>query len=144
MGTGLVLVWAALLGGYDIRCRRLPNWLTLPGAAVILGVAVVTDRGVPALAGAVALFGGYLAVHVAAPAALGGGDVKLALGLGALTGCFGAAAWLLAAVAAPVLTGLWALAVLVVRGERAVPHGPSMCLASVAAVALTAPEVFDI
>lgn len=138
MGTGLVLLWVGLLGGWDIRWRRLPNWLTLPGAAAILGGAAVTGRGAPALAGAVALFGGYLLVHLAAPGSLGGGDVKLALGLGGLTGCFGPAAWLLAAVAAPVLTALWALVVLVARGERTVPHGPAMCLASVAAVALAA------
>lgn len=132
-----MLAWAGLLSGYDIRFRRLPNWLTLPGAAAILGAAAIGGRGAPALAGAALLCGGYLLVHLVLPAGLGGGDVKLALGLGALTGCFGAAVWLLAALAAPVLTALWAVAVLLVRGDRAVPHGPSMCLASVAAIALT-------
>ncbi|MGH3555384.1 MAG: prepilin peptidase, partial [Mycobacterium sp.] len=36
---------------YDIRQRRLPNWLTLPGFAVILLVAGLAGRGLPALAG---------------------------------------------------------------------------------------------
>ena len=50
----------------------------------------------------------YLLVHLVAPAAMGAGDVKLAIGLGALTGCFGVDVWLLAALAAPLLTALWA------------------------------------
>lgn len=136
MGTGLLLLWSSLLSGYDIRQRRLPNWLTLPGAAMVLAGAVEAGRGASALAGAAALSGVYLVVHLSTPAGMGGGDVKLALGVGALTGSFGSAVWLLAALAAPLLTALGGLAVLAVRGGRTVPHGPSMCLASVAAVAL--------
>ena len=37
---------------------------------------------------------------------MGAGDVKLALGLGALTGAFGPDVWLLGALGAPVLTAL--------------------------------------
>jgi leader peptidase (prepilin peptidase)/N-methyltransferase len=136
MGAGLLLLWLAVLSGYDIRQRRLPNWLTLPGAVAVLMFAAVAGRGVPALAGAAALTTVYLLVHLAVPAALGAGDVKLALGLGALTGFFGAGVWLLAALVAPLLTALWALAALAVRGVRTVPHGPSMCLASAAASTL--------
>ena len=85
--------------------------------------------------GAVALFAVYALVHLVSPAAMGAGDVKLAIGLGALAGCFGAQAWFLAAVAGPLLT---ALAGLVVRprGVRCVPHGPSMCLATAGAAGL--------
>jgi leader peptidase (prepilin peptidase)/N-methyltransferase len=84
--------------------------------------------------GAVALAGVYLVVHLIAPAAMGAGDVKLALGIGALTGSFGFDVWTLAAVGAPLLTAAWAL--VVVRRQRTVPHGPSMCLATVAAAML--------
>jgi leader peptidase (prepilin peptidase) / N-methyltransferase len=136
--AGVVLAWLAVLSVYDIGQRRLPNALTLPGAAVILLGAVVAGRGLPALAGAAALAGVYLLVHLAAPAAMGAGDVKLAIGLGALTGCFGAEVWFLAALAAPLLTALWAVVAKVRRDAPAVPHGPSMCLASIAAVALAA------
>ncbi|MGH3561500.1 MAG: prepilin peptidase [Mycobacterium sp.] len=139
MGAGLLLLWLLwliVLSGYDIRQRRLPNWLTLPGAAAVLVFATVAGRGMSALAGAAARTAVYLLVHLAAPTALGAGDVKLALGLGALTGFFGVEVWLLAALAAPLLTVLWALVVMVLRGVRTVPHGPSMCLASVAAAAL--------
>jgi leader peptidase (prepilin peptidase) / N-methyltransferase len=130
--AGVVLAWLMVLSRYDIRERRLPDTLTLPGSAVILAACTVAGRGAPALAGAAALAGLYLLVHLVAPAGMGGGDVKLAVGLGALTGGFGAAVWFLAALAAPLLTVLLA----VLRGQRAVPHGPSMCVATAGAVGL--------
>ena len=133
------LLWMAALTGYDIRQRRLPNWLTVPGFAVIVLVATGSGHGRAAALGAVLLAAGYLLVHAAAPTAMGAGDVKLALGLGALTGCFGADVWLLAAIGAPLLTALigvvarlgWSAA-----WATAVPHGPSMCAASAAALGL--------
>lgn len=131
-----VLAWLVTLSFYDIRDRRLPNWLTLPGAVVILVAAAATGRGVPALLGALALFTVYVAVHMVAPAALGAGDAKLAIGIGALTGAFGVDVWVLSALAAPLLTAGWALVTVVRCSELTVPHGPSMCLAAVAAVAL--------
>jgi leader peptidase (prepilin peptidase)/N-methyltransferase len=75
-------------------------------------------------------------VHLVSPTAMGGGDVKLALGLGALTGCFGADVWFLAAVGAPLLTAATAVVTVLRRTGPSVPHGPSMCLASIAAMAL--------
>ena len=101
-----------------------------------LGGAAAFGRGWPALAGSVALAGLYLVVHLAAPAAMGAGDVKLALGLGALTGAFGVDVWALAALAAPLLTALVGLAR---RRGGPLPHGPAMCLASLGAVA---PSIF--
>ncbi|WP_409426321.1 prepilin peptidase [Mycobacterium sp. SMC-11] len=136
VAAGSVLAWLTLLSGYDIRQRRLPNWLTLPAAVLVPGVAAAVGRGPAALAGAAALTGVYLAVHLIAPAGLGAGDVKLAVALGALTGSFGADVWLLAALAAPLLTGLWGLSVAMAGRGRTVPHGPSMCLASALAAGL--------
>jgi leader peptidase (prepilin peptidase) / N-methyltransferase len=130
--AALVLAWLAALSCYDLRQRRLPNALTLPGAAVILLAAAVAGRGVSALAGAAALTGVYLLVHLVAPAALGAGDVKLAIGLGGLAGCFGVEVWFLAALAAPLLTALCGV-VGMTRGVCTVPHGPSMCVATAAA-----------
>ena len=128
-----VFCWTAALSVADWRERRLPNALTLPGAAVILIGAAAAGRGLPALLGGLGLTGLYLAVHLAAPRAMGAGDVKLALGLGALTGAFGTGVWALAALGAPLLTAVAGLA-----GRRGgpVPHGPAMCLASLAAVGL--------
>ncbi|MBI3689950.1 MAG: prepilin peptidase, partial [Mycolicibacterium aromaticivorans] len=78
----------------------------------------------------------YLVVHLVVPGGLGAGDVKLALGVGGLTGAFGSDVWLLAALGAPVLTAVLAVAVAVRDRTASVPHGPSMCLASLAAAAL--------
>ena len=128
----LVVCWAIALSVVDLRERRLPNVLTIPGAVVIPVGAAVAGRGVPAVLGGLGLAGLYLLVHLAVPAAMGAGDVKLALGLGALTGAFGIGVWALAALGAPVLT---TVAGLVRRRGGAIPHGPAMCLASLVAVA---------
>lgn len=136
LAAGTVVLWSAVLSLIDVRERRLPNVLTLTGAVVILGGAALCGRGLPALLGAAVLGGLYLVVHLADPAALGGGDVKLALALGGLTGAIGIPVWTLAALGAPVLTAIAGTAALVFRRGSAVPHGPSMCLASLAAAAL--------
>ena len=69
-------------------------------------VAAGSGHGPAAALGAGLLAVVYLLVHAAAPTAMGAGDVKLALGLGALTGCFGGDVWLLAAIGAPLLTAV--------------------------------------
>ncbi|WP_006244862.1 prepilin peptidase [Mycolicibacterium tusciae] len=134
-----VLAWFVGLSWYDIRERRLPNWMTLPGAVVILACAAAAGHGGTALAGAVSLFAIYLALHLIAPAAMGAGDVKLAIGIGALTGAFGVDVWALAALGAPLLTAGWAMIVSGRCTERSVPHGPSMCVTAAAATALAMP-----
>ena len=136
MLTAAVLLWMAALTGYDVRQCRLPNRLTLPGFAAILLCAAVSGHGTAAALGAAALTTLYLLVHLLAPTAMGAGDVKLALGLGALTGCFGADVWLLAAIAAPLLTAAIGLVAWLGWSAKTVPHGPSMCVASAAAVGL--------
>jgi leader peptidase (prepilin peptidase) / N-methyltransferase len=133
------LLWMVALSCYDIRQRRLPNRLTLPGFAVIMLVAAGAGHGRAAALGAGLLAAVYLLMHCAAPTALGAGDVKLALGLGALTGCFGGDVWLLAAIGAPLLTAVIAGVAWIGWSATSVPHGPSMCAASAAALALAQP-----
>lgn len=130
------MLWATALTISDIRRRRLPNVLTVPGAVVIVAVASLGGRGGAALLGGCLLGGLYLAVHLADPVGLGGGDVKLAVGLGALTGALSQEVWVLAALAAPLLTAVLAAVSLLVGRGGAVPHGPSMVIASLAAAAL--------
>lgn len=139
VGCLLVLAWAAALTVIDLRRRRLPNVLTVAGGLLFVAGAALCGRPVPALLGAAALGGLYLAVHLVDPAALGGGDVKLAAALGALTGALGTPVWILAALGAPLLTAAAAVVVMVLRrGGPAtpLPHGPSMCVATLAAAAL--------
>lgn len=129
-------MWMVALIAYDVRCRRLPNWLTLPGFGAIVIVAVASGHGAAAVLGAAVLSAVYLLAHLTSPTAMGAGDVKLALGLGALTGCFGGDVWFLAALGGPLLTGAIAVVAALRRSGPSVPHGPSMCLASVAAISL--------
>jgi leader peptidase (prepilin peptidase)/N-methyltransferase len=135
-GIGIAALWMFALTVYDIRQRRLPNWLTVPGFAVVMLVAISSGRGDGAALGAGALAAVYLLAHAASPAAMGAGDVKLALGLGALTGCFGLEVWSLAAIGAPLLTAAIGVLARLGRAATSVPHGPSMCLASAGAVVL--------
>jgi leader peptidase (prepilin peptidase) / N-methyltransferase len=136
MLIAVALLWMVVLTCYDVRQRRLPNRLTLPGFAVIMLVAAGSGRGPAAALGAGLLAVVYLLVHAAAPTAMGAGDVKLALGLGALTGCFGGDVWLLAAIGAPLLTAVIGVVARLGWSATSVPHGPSMCVASAAALAL--------
>jgi leader peptidase (prepilin peptidase) / N-methyltransferase len=136
MLIAVALLWMVALTCYDVRQRRLPNRLTLPGFAVIMLVAAGSGHGPAAALGAGLLAVVYLLVHAAAPTAMGAGDVKLALGLGALTGCFGGDVWLLAAIGAPLLTAVIGLVARLGWSATSVPHGPSMCVASAAALAL--------
>ncbi|MBF6332120.1 A24 family peptidase [Nocardia transvalensis] len=145
IALALLTLWCTVLSLIDLRTRRLPDLLTLPGALAILGYAMATGRFAAAAAGALLLFMPYLLVHLAAPCAFGAGDVKLALGLGAAAACGGAPAWAWAAVAAPALTGAAGVVAVVAHARRAraspaelsLPHGPSMCLATVVALLTT-------
>ena len=136
MVGGAVLAWLMAMSAFDITQRRLPNWLTLPGAVAILGVTFVAGCGLQAAAGALILFAVYLSVHLLAPGALGAGDVKLAIGIGALTGSLGVDVWALAVMGAPMMTAAWGSVAMLFRLKTTVPHGLSMCLTAVAASVL--------
>jgi leader peptidase (prepilin peptidase)/N-methyltransferase len=161
LGTGLLwaaLAWRfadqpALLPAYlffgslavalaliDLDVRRLPDVLVLPAypllAVLLLLGADRSDLLRAGIAGAL-LFGFYLLVATLAPRGMGFGDVKLAGLVGAavgyvswgafLTGAFGA--FLLGALAGAALIALGR------AGRRsAVPFGPFMLLAAVAAL----------
>ncbi|QBJ98891.1 prepilin peptidase [Rhodococcus sp. ABRD24] len=120
--------WCFAVSVVDLRVRRLPNLLSVPGAAVVVGYAAMTGQLRAALVGGVMLAALYLVPHLVLPAAMGAGDVKLALGVGAAAGLAGAQPWLVAAALAPLLTAVAGL----VRGRTntAIAHGPSMCAAT--------------
>ncbi|MBA2473755.1 MAG: prepilin peptidase [Pseudonocardiales bacterium] len=133
----LVLAWGGvLLAGADLIARRLPDALTLPAypvVAVLLGAAAAgagdAEPLARAAAGALLWAGGYAAVRLLAPDAMGGGDVKLAGSLGALTAATSWPGLLLAVLAANVLTAVVAGPARLL-GYRDVPHGPAMLAAA--------------
>lgn len=109
----LALVLAA--AAYDLKIRKIPNWLSLSG--VVLGVGLNTLRsGVAGLQ--FALLGSALALLIYFPLFLlrgmGAGDVKLMAAVGALAG---PRCWLLIFLATALLGGLASL-VLVVHKKR--------------------------
>ncbi|MFJ4618965.1 prepilin peptidase [Streptomyces sp. NPDC088812] len=143
VATGLrpeLAVWlllapvGVLLAVVDLRVRRLPDPLTLPLAAAalaLLGVAALLPEHAgdwtTALLGSLALGAGYLVLHLINPAGMGFGDVKLALGAGAVLGWYGWAAVMLGTFAGFLLGALYGGA-LVVAGRAGrgttIPFGP--------------------
>lgn len=140
MGVAVItyplILWCAVLAGIDMGSRRLPNVLTGAGATAVVLYGAAVHRIGTVLTGSLALFLCYLVVHLLLPAAFGAGDVKLAFTTGGVAALTGMDAWATAALLAPLLTGLLGLVWTVFsRGRPAVPHGPSMCLTTLLAVA---------
>ncbi|PWU08626.1 MAG: prepilin peptidase [Terriglobia bacterium] len=82
----LILVLAAAV--YDVRYRRIPNWISVGGALLGIAMNAFLYRGVPGLAlsfkGLALGFGVYFLLY--AVHAMGAGDVKLMGAVGALVG----------------------------------------------------------
>ncbi|MFT3900006.1 MAG: A24 family peptidase [Gordonia sp. (in: high G+C Gram-positive bacteria)] len=115
----IVASWLLAVGDRDRRTGRLPNALLLPGVVGVLA------SGTPdALAAAFVATAPYLLAH--ALGAVGGGDVKLALIVGALVGTPAGALAAVLVAQAVALVGFRR------AGPRRRPHGPA--LTGVAAV----------
>jgi prepilin peptidase CpaA len=113
-----VVLLALVLGAalYDIRYRRIPNWLTLPGVLVGLGLNTFLYQGWPglrvSLLGLVVGFGIYFVLY--ALRAMGAGDVKLMAAIGSLVGW---ADWFGIFVITAVIGGVAALVLAVLHGR---------------------------
>ncbi|MEU1262813.1 A24 family peptidase [Streptomyces cellulosae] len=123
-----------LLATVDFRVQRLPDPLTLPFAAtalVLLGpTALVPEHAgewTTALLGALALGAGYFVLFLINPAGMGFGDVKLALGAGAVLGWYGWPTVLLGTLAGFLCGALYGGALVVARKagrKTSIPFGP--------------------
>ncbi|GAB2515112.1 A24 family peptidase [Microbacterium petrolearium] len=124
------------LAAIDLDTTRLPNALVLPLAAtgaVLLTAAAALSGDWAALGraglGAAALFVAYGAVWLIRPDAMGGGDVKLALGLGLFLGWSGwgaLAVGTISAFALGAVVGLSLMAARRVDRGGGIPFGPWM------------------
>ena len=130
LAIAVALVPAALAALADRRTGRLPD--PLVGATLVSALAIavglaVADRFSPGVAaGAVVMALPLLAMHLASPAAMGFGDVKLAAALGALIGVIDARAVL----ATLALASGGAVAVALVRRRSALAFGPALVAAT--------------
>ncbi|MDG9720722.1 A24 family peptidase [Streptomyces sp. DH24] len=123
-----------LLAVVDLRVRRLPDPLTLPFAGValaLLGPAALlpehAGQWTTALLGALALGAGYFVLFLISPGSMGFGDVKLALGAGAVLGWYGWPTVMLGTFAGFLLGALYGGALVVARRagrKTAIPFGP--------------------
>jgi leader peptidase (prepilin peptidase)/N-methyltransferase len=137
-----VVVLAAAI---DLRWHRLPDRLTLPGAAAVgaasaLAAAIERDAAIAvrAAAGAAVVSVILLAIHLVSPAGMGFGDVKLGLALGLALGATAIASALVALLVAMV-TGAVAGLVLLARHRdrrRAFAFGPCLGFGTVVALLL--------
>ena len=146
IATVIFTVWAITLSYFDITQRRLPDRLTLPAIPIMLMWALMSGHLWPAVVGATLWWLLYLVAAVVTPAAYGGGDIKLAATVGGIAAVAGGAAgWVVAVVAAGLVTGLAGI-VLAMRawtvrqphssigGKRRLPHGPGMLVGTCAAL----------
>ncbi len=111
----LLLAVALLAGAWDIRTRRIPNWLVLP--ALLLGFLLngFLFYG-PGLLRAAAGFGLALLIYMPMYIlrGMGGGDVKLMAALGAIAGW---RYWLAIFILTGLLGGVLAIVLTLAKGR---------------------------
>jgi len=111
----LAAVVAAIAATTDWRSRRIPNWLTVSGAAVGIAVNTIYYRW-PGLKAALLGMGVGLAILLpfVLIRSLGAGDWKLA---GALGACLGPRPLFAVLIAAILVAGVMALALIIYTGR---------------------------
>lgn len=130
MGIYLVALWCAVLAVIDIKHRRLPDVLTLPGALLINLWALATHP--QWMLGGLFWAGIYFLTAVLV-GGIGGGDIKFALGLGTAVAVLGMQALMVAIVGSSLISVLLGGIFAVAKGVKMpkfIPHGPSMVIAS--------------
>ena len=113
-----VVLLALVLGAavYDVRYRRIPNWLTVLGVLVGLGLNTFLYPGWPGLRFALLGLGLAFAVYfiLYALRAMGAGDVKLMAAIGSMVGWQD---WFGIFIVTAIIGGVAALALVALRGR---------------------------
>ena len=126
----------AVLSVIDLQERRLPNRIVLPSFAVVLAAHLVLspERSAEWTIAALAAAAFFFVPAFVYPAAMGMGDVKLALLLGAMLGKGAATAIVVAAVGASVVGVVLILVYGRSARKRAIAFGPYLALGGVVAL----------
>jgi len=128
VATGLMVM--ALAAVIDIATAQLPDPLVIGViVAAVFGWAMTDVDARQVVAGALLMGLPVLVVHLISPIAMGFGDVKAALALGALIGLIEATAALFALALATAVMALIGLGF----GLRSVPLGPGLVIGGAAA-----------
>jgi prepilin peptidase CpaA len=114
--TAALIAVVFTAAAFDVRYRRIPNWLSVCGVVLGIGLNASVYGGLPgvafALKGMALGFSIYFVLY--ALHAMGAGDVKLMAAVGALVGWQD---WVGVFFAASILGGILALIVVVRRGR---------------------------
>ena len=117
-GVEAILIALVLCAAiYDVRYRRIPNWLSLAGVLVGLALNAFLDQGragmfVSSLKGLAIAFVVYFVLY--ALRAMGAGDVKLMAAVGAVVGW---PDWFGIFIVTAIIGGIMALILVVARGR---------------------------
>jgi leader peptidase (prepilin peptidase)/N-methyltransferase len=134
--AGMMLVPAAAAAAADWRTHRVPNLLVaIALLPVLVAILVVDDRIhllAPVASGVAVMAVPLLVLHLVTPAAMGFGDVKLAVALGAGLGVLEPK---LAVLALAVASGLTLVAAAWAR-RAATAFAPGLVIGAAAALAL--------
>lgn len=113
--SAVLFALAVMAGIYDIRFRRIPNWLTLSG--IVAGLALNTTMfGLRGLGTSFAGFGLAAAIYfiLYAVRGMGAGDVKLMAAIGSVTG---PGTWFQIFILTALLGAVLAIVVVVAKGR---------------------------
>lgn len=117
IGASAVLIALVLIASvYDMRYRRIPNWLSLTGAITGLALNSFLYQGWPglrlSLVGLTVAFCAYFILY--SLRAMGAGDVKLMAAIGALTGVRD---WFGIFIITAIIGGIAGLGLVAMRGR---------------------------
>jgi prepilin peptidase CpaA len=111
---GVLLALVVIAAIWDVRSRRIPNWLTGTGLVVGLGLQAWL-RGVGGVREAAVGAGLAFVVYFVffSLRAMGAGDVKLMVAVGSLTG---PSNWIMIFLLTSIIGGILAVILLIIRG----------------------------
>lgn len=118
----------------DLERQLLPDIITLPGVALGLAFNWGVGNWIAPLLGAAIGGGFFLLIALLWKGGMGGGDVKLALMVGAFIGYPLVLPWLLLSFIIGAMGGIVGMVAFKLKGKSAIPFGPYMATAAILTV----------
>jgi len=113
----------------DLEHKLLPDILTIPGILIGLGFQIVRGNYWQAPLGAAIGGGLFLLIYLLWKGGMGGGDIKLALMVGAFLGYPLVFVWFFISFILGAIGGIVGMLVFKLKGKSAIPFGPYMTVA---------------